>query len=104
MPAQTISSRVYTSGYPVDALSKSVNPRNATTTTTTRECRTPMVPLHPLGSRDFNVPTQSVLIQQSNQTFGHQTVTYRQDVQWQQGTTQQPRLQRSRRETLGSAY
>lgn len=104
--APKITTRVYTSGYPVDALSKSMNPRNAAAATTTRECRTPMVPLHPLGSRDFNVPTQSVLIQQSSQTFGHSTVTYRQDVHWQQGTTQQApqRLHRSRRETLGGAY
>lgn len=108
VPAQTISTRVYASGYPVDALSKSMNPRNATPTTTTRECRTPMVPLHTLGSRDFNVPTQSVLVHQSNQTLGHHTVTYRHDVHWQSGATRQPaqRIQRSvsLRETLSGAW
>lgn len=105
MPAPTISTRTFTAGYPVDTLSKSMNPRNATAAAT-RECRTPMVPLHPLGLRDFGVPTQSVLVHQSNQTLGHQTVTYRQDVHWQPSTMQQPaqRLQRSRRETLGGAW
>jgi serine/threonine protein kinase len=104
VPAQTVSTWLYTSGYPMDVLSKSVNPRNATAAAP-RECRTPMVPLHPLGLRDFNVPAQSVLVHQSNQTLGHQTVTYRQDVHWQPSTLQQPaqRIHR-RRETLGGAW
>merc|ERR1719160_332358 len=89
MPAPTFSTRTYTAGYPVDALSKSMNPRNATAAAT-RECRTPMVPPHPFGLRDFSVPTQSVLVHQSNQTLGQQTVTYRQDVHWQPSTAQQP--------------
>eukprot|EP00746_Dinoflagellata_sp_MGD_P002988 gnl/MRDRNA2_/MRDRNA2_105828_c0_seq1.p1 gnl/MRDRNA2_/MRDRNA2_105828_c0~~gnl/MRDRNA2_/MRDRNA2_105828_c0_seq1.p1 ORF type:complete len:836 (+),score=113.95 gnl/MRDRNA2_/MRDRNA2_105828_c0_seq1:352-2508(+) len=104
VPTQPVSTWLYASGYPMDVLSKSMNPRNATAAAP-RECRTPMVPLHPVGLREVNVPTQPLLLHQTNQTMGHQTVTYLHDVHWQTGAAQQPqqRIQR-RRETLGGAW
>lgn len=104
VPTPAVSTRLYASGYPMDVLSKSMNPRNATAAAP-RECRTPMVPLHPVGLREVNIPTQSVLLHQTNQTMGHQTVTYLHDVHWQASAAQQPphRFQR-RRETLGGAW